>query len=608
LNPVKPVTRQGSFQWAYLAIALVLAWITWAYLPVAKAGFVWDDVVDFRNMAWLRSGDHWQQFLLRRFNDWEHYFRPLVVALFTLEVRAFNGAPGPMHVVSLTLHVVNVMLVGWLSRRIARAHAKGQAQWLLPVVSMLVYGLHPVLIEPVAWIGCQFELCVTLLTLLGLIAQARVSHIAVRAALVSLCFFLAACSKESAVSFPLLIILFDYFSTEKQPGGLWPSVAIMWRRHWPVYVGLLATGIGYLILRVWALGSFIPAASEPVSGAFRLQEISYLYLNYWRMLVLPSLGMSPVHAWPLDQFQSVTIASAATVVSALTIFLGGLWLGARRSPWGALILTVTAALLPVLHIIPGTFDQSPFHERYVMTALSVACALLPWLLSSIRFPGARMRQAGMAAGLLLAAWSVSSTATIRMVVPFWSNNISLWQWALTNDPSSKEAQDGLISAYVDAEDYPRAIRAFSTLGARRMDCRNCVLNIAIASMARGQLDMAGALLDGIKDSSEERDGAQMYRSYLTNRAKLDTLQGHLTEAEAGFRHAISLDPLDPQPMLGLTALLLIQGKSEQAKVMEDRAIGLLTPNEQDEQKQALKRLAVSLNTQSNADDARKSNP
>ncbi len=35
--------------------------------------------------------------------------------------------------------------------------------------SMLLYGIHPALIEPIVWIGCQAELMVTLLTLLAIL-------------------------------------------------------------------------------------------------------------------------------------------------------------------------------------------------------------------------------------------------------------------------------------------------------------------------------------------------------------------------------------------------------------------------------------------------------
>jgi tetratricopeptide (TPR) repeat protein len=594
LNQVKAKSRHAKAWWGYLAFALALFWIALAYLPVLHAGFVWDDVVDFRNMAWLREGDSWRQFLFQNFNDWKNYFRPLVVALFTFEVRSFLGAPGPMHGVSLLIHLANAGLVGCLSFSVARNRLSGLERTLWPALATLVYGLHPLLIEPVTWIGCQFDLCVTLFTLLALLIQTTTWPVAVRAVTVSACFFLAACAKESALSFPLLVVLFDFFAVDRHPGNARQTVLTLVKREWPVYVGMLLAGVAYMMLRHWALGSLIPQAGTSSSLGTRLQEISYLYVQYWRMLVLPTLGMSPIHLWPDDHFASLTPMSLATGVMALAIVAIGVYLSLRRSVWGALVMVVTAALLPALHIISASFDQSPYHERYAMMALSVACALLPALLLTIRMSVARQRQMTWLAGALFLGWSLASTATIRSVVPLWSNNISLWRWALIVNPNSHEAIDGLISAYVDNSSYTAAVRAFDAMGPHRMDCTNCALNIAIAHIKLGRLDAAKNLLDSIKDADELQRDTMMRRAYLNNRAKLDTLQGNLAEAEIGFRQAMAMDSLDPQPAQGLSTLLLLQGKDDQAQAMETRVLQLLPPEERPAQKSAFDHLAESL--------------
>lgn len=594
LNQVKAESRHAKARWGYMAFALALFWIALAYLPVLHAGFVWDDVVDFRNMAWLREGDSWQQFLFQNFNDWKNYFRPLVVALFTFEVRSFQGLPGPMHGVSLLIHLANAGLVGCLSFSVARNRLSGLERTLWPTLATLVYGLHPLLIEPVTWIGCQFDLCVTLFTLLALLIQTTTWPIAVRAVTVSACFFLATCAKESALSFPLLVILFDFFAVDRHSGTARQAVLILVKRQWPIYVGMLLAGVAYLMLRHWALGSLISPAGTSSSLGARLQEISYLYVRYWRMLVLPTPGMGPIHLWPDGHFAPLTLMSLATGVVALAILAIGVYLSLRRSVWGALVMVVTAALVPVLHIISATFDQSPYHERYAMMALSVACALLPSLLLTVRIPVARQRQLTWLAGALFFGWSLSSTAAIRSVVPLWSNNISLWRWALISNPNSPEAIDGLINAYVDNSNYTAAVRVFDAIGPHRMDCKNCALNIAIANIELGRLDDAQTLLDNIKDADELQRDTMMRRAYLNNRAKLSVLQGHFAEAEIGFRQAMSMDSLDPQPAQGLSTVLLLQGKDDQAKAMETRVLQLLPPEERPARKIAYDHLTESL--------------
>ncbi len=86
---------------------------------VKAADFVWDDEICLHTAASLRHGDSWMQFLSADFCDWRNYFRPLVVAMYTAELRIFNVAPGPMHLVSLGVHLINTLLVGLLAQALS---------------------------------------------------------------------------------------------------------------------------------------------------------------------------------------------------------------------------------------------------------------------------------------------------------------------------------------------------------------------------------------------------------------------------------------------------------------------------------------------------------
>jgi len=148
----------GKWTMHGLAVAILVA-VAWVYFPIVHAGFVWDDWPSFRDL----QGDRWSHYVFRDFNQWTIYFRPLVVAFLALQVKLFHGAPGPMHAVSLALHLVNIALVGALAHRVgALAGTTKVRQALATLAAMLIYGLHPALIETVSWIGCQFDLITTL--------------------------------------------------------------------------------------------------------------------------------------------------------------------------------------------------------------------------------------------------------------------------------------------------------------------------------------------------------------------------------------------------------------------------------------------------------------
>jgi hypothetical protein len=575
-----------------LCAAITILLIAATYWPVAHAQFVYDDILDFQKMAWLRHGDHWQQLLLRKFNDWVNYFRPLGVALFTLEVRAFDVKPGPMHLVSLALHLINVLLVGALATQIADATTPYRRHPWVSIVPMLLYGLHPVLVEPVVWIGCQFELTATLFMLLGWIANISVRRLWLRALYVSACFFLAACSKESALAFPFILIVFDWLIRTNLPTtnklGRIKTLAI---HNWATYVGIVFAGIIYLILRHWALGGLLPGnGTHPLPLAARMQEASFLYLRYWRMFFWPVQGMGPIHPVPAQQFLSFSLFSGMQDIGALCILLIGIYLTIQRRCAGGLILCVTFALLPVLHIVAAKFDKSLYHERYAMTALAMACTWLPATFLQVLTRIHIRRMLTLGSMIIFGVWVAISAMTVRVTVPLWSSQIKLWQWALEGYPDSIDAKDELISAYVGERAYASAWKLIDDVLQRKERCMNCMLNAAILSLQEGDIQKASSFLQGIKDTPELYADPTAYRTYLTVIAQVELLENHPDKAETAAKAAIDLDSFDPTPHLVLAAALARQGKPADAIRAENAGNALLPPDEQPEQRQKFEAL------------------
>lgn len=583
-------------KWAFsLGAAVVTIIVALTYWPVAHAGFIYDDVLDFQKMAWLRHGNEWQQFLFRRFNDWLYYFRPLGVALFTFEVRMFDAEPGPMHLASLLIHLVNTLLVGVLAVQLSRKKSNPEkALWIL-VVPMLIYGLHPVLVEPIVWIGCQFELAVTLFMLLGWIANIGIRHSLARAFSVAICFFLAACSKESAVAFPFILVVFDWFvRSDPQGVGILPQVRVLLVRNWVTYAAILMAGFGYLALRYWALGAFIPSnGSQPPPLWAGFQQASFLFLRYWRMFFWPTIGMGPMHPVSTDQFLSFDASHVLQDIGAACLFTFGAWSFLRRRYVGGLILCVTFALFPVLHIVGATFDASLYHERYAMTGLALMSAWLPGTLLEIPSLRELTRRALLVGPLILAVWLIMAITTIRITVPLWSNEVKLWQWALKENPGYVGAKDLLISAYVEQGSYAPAWRLIEEVTQSGERCVNCTLNAAILSIKADDPQRASFFLAKLRDFPELYASPSSYRTYLTLISQTELLSGHPEQAESAARSALTLDRLDPAPQLVLAAALALQQKTTEATQIEDGAISLLTPQEQPAQREKFKKLLES---------------
>lgn len=572
------------------AALLVLALVAAAYWPVLHAGLVWDDKTIFHDNAWLRYGDGWKDFIFHNFFDWSEYFRPLVVGLFVFEARGLDGASGAMHLVSLGLHLANTALVGLLARSVLKAFVPGAGRALFPALAMLVYGLHPALVEPVVWIACQADLLVTLFMLIGLLCNQLLVRGSTRAACVGLAFLAAACCKESAFPFPLLLLIVDWLCSDAQPAaGFGQRLRALWRRQKWVYLSVLAAGCAYLALRYWALGMMIhPAAREPLLSFARLQTASFLFITYWRLLLWPMRGLGPLHEIDTHPFAIASAGSLAIDLAALAIVAGAGYFALRRKPLACAVLAASVVLLPVLHVLPVRFEVSLYHERYAMTALALLCALWPAALAGAASPRLASPLLKGVACLLLAAWLGLALVNVRVTVPLWSDETKLWQWVLRDHPESVTARDHLLSTYMERGDYAAAQPLADALVAESAPCANCMINAASLALARGDAARASVALEKASGQHLQSQPRQL-QGFVLATGQLRELKRDLAGAEEAYRDAITLEPFDPEAQMTLALLLAREKRESEARAACAQALALFVPEERERRRQVFER-------------------
>ncbi|WP_114241725.1 lipopolysaccharide assembly protein LapB [Dyella sp. C9] len=541
-----------TYRRTYALGAIALLVIAFLYWPVIHFNFVWDDWQSFHDRPWLIEGDLWKHYILRDFNYWEYYFRPLVVGFFALQLHVFGSSPGPMHAISLALHLIDVALVGVLAWRCATQSQLDAARkpWLVPLC-MLLYGLHPALIETVAWIGCQFELVLILFVLLGLVANISIQKPWLRAGVVAMIFFLAACSKEAALSFPLLLALFDWmlFSGGKNLRFI-DSVMTTLRHNWRTYLGIALSGIAYLAFRHWALGAVTSNFyAPPAPPLARVWEISTVYLHYLQVITWPISSMSPIHPYePQDFLGQMPPESFLAITLALVVAGGGLYLTlARKSSFGGMIVAATAALLPVLHIIPVEFEANLYHERYASLALATICAMVPML----RRPTWLKWRIGIlmtrpAATIAVFFWFAFSIIGIRIVLPNWANDVTLWTWVLSSHPHDPQPKSNLLFAYLKTKNYAAGRQFGDKVLADPTPCTVCMLNIAQLALLQHDPDRAAIALERARNTRQITADKQTLRTYYLLTGQMLMQQGKKEDAQNVLRAALSLTPEDTE--------------------------------------------------------------
>src|SRR6266478_6024890 len=134
--------RRGFDRWQLAAKTVIIVAAVWfAYLPALRAGFVWDDeplitanplLRSFSGLAEIWSG--------ARTAD---YF-PVTNTVFWIESHLFGGHAAGYHALNILLQSANALLVWAVLRRL-----EIPGPWL----AGLIFGIHPVHAESVAWIS-----------------------------------------------------------------------------------------------------------------------------------------------------------------------------------------------------------------------------------------------------------------------------------------------------------------------------------------------------------------------------------------------------------------------------------------------------------------------
>jgi tetratricopeptide (TPR) repeat protein len=185
------VTKSWMFALALVALTFV------AYIPAMRDGFIWDDD-DHLTANPAMTTTHGLRLIWSSLAVSRYY--PLTLTTFWVERRLWGLHPMPYHVVNIALHALNGVLVYFVLRRL-----RIPAPWL----AALLWALHPVNVESVAWITEMKNTQSGVFFLLSLLCFFRFEADGKRRwfALALGCATAALLSKPSTVVLPVLLLL-----------------------------------------------------------------------------------------------------------------------------------------------------------------------------------------------------------------------------------------------------------------------------------------------------------------------------------------------------------------------------------------------------------------
>ena len=475
------------------------------YLPALSAEFVGFDDYEYVKV----NPDVRQPEVLRVFDlkhttiaDWT----PVGTLSYALDYRLFGLDARAFHATNLLLHLACLVLMYFLLCDL-------EVSASLALLATLVFAIHPLQVESVAWVSSRKNL---LAALFGL-AFCR-EFLAARPLSATLFLLLALGSKGTAVVFPLWAAV------------LWACrFGAMRRRQGAVWLVLFAAlAAARALLSVTSQAVVIgPRDASAMTLSQRLTIIGRVLSTQLRQFFLPS-DLSLYYSWTLGHWSEPRVLVSWAVVLGVAVAI--IWLARRDVRIGVMGSFVILGLLPTLNIVPAPYFQA---DRYTHLALVGGSVLGVLLLRPLRGVHQRLP------AVVLALWcALVAVPTTRARIAVWRNTEALWNDTLRSAPNISFFWNGLGMYYLEKGDTQKAEPALRRALELEPDLETARFNLALI------LANHGLPADGIRELNLL---ISSHPTSVRGQQLLGQLLGEQGDNEQAMLHldtALRLDPTD----------------------------------------------------------------
>lgn len=558
--PAKPHERE-FFSHQILILLLIFISLL-CYGNTLLNGFVYDDDQQVLQNPYVKSWHYLPQIFGT--TVWSfvgqagatNYYRPLMTLSFLVLWQVFGQLPFGFHLFSILVNVLVVYLVFdagcrlFIDRRIA---------W----ISALIFAVHPIHTEAVAWIAALPDLEATFFILLALSLLAKPEKLNWKRSLgVQASFLLALLCKEPALMFGLLAIVFQH---NVRRDSLSPPLTQKFLQDLP----FCAIGLCYLGLRVVLFGKVAPVLQHPnLSWPQAIYTAFSLIYDYAQLLVWPS-HLSAFHVFHPSNSLGDPHVLAGVAISALAM-VAMLSLHRKAPPAAFAILWMGVTLGPVLNA--RWMAANVLTERYLYLPsvgfcwLTGWCAVQAWdALASLRTP---LRGLRFAVATLLAASAVMWSAKTILRNADWRNDLTLYTRTLATDPDAHVIRSNLGGVYFDLGQAERAGREWEIALAGKPDNVVTMNALGMLYTQQGRYAEARAMFQRALAAKPLWGPAHYNYGLLLQKT------GETNRALEEFKSAVQLSPLDATARRRYGEALLATGNLEEAEVQLKSAVDL----------------------------------
>src|SRR5213592_2620859 len=443
----------------WLAPLLVALFTLAAFLPALQNQFVnWDDKDNFldnphyRGLGWTHLRWMWTTHL-------GHYI-PLTWMTLGLDYLLWGMNPVGYHLTNLLLHAANAVVFFFVVRRLltralSSPSERGHALALSAGFASLVFAIHPLRVESVAWATERRDVLSGLFYLLTILMYLRAREREERGRgwywLSVAAFVLALLSKSMVVNLPIVLLILDVYPLRRLGGavGWWSAPARRVYVEKIPFVLLAAAASAVALMAQLSHDTMVPVVQLSALGRL---AVSVYGVSFYLWKTVAPVNLSPLYELP----PTVNPWAMPFLLSyGLVLAITGIVLAFRRRVPGlpAAWVAYIVVLLPVL----GIFQSGPqiAADRYTYLAgLGWASLAGAGLLSTWRrWPPFVLT------GLAVVLLSGLGTLTWNQV-EVWHDSEKLWTHALAIDPKTSMAQFGLGRVRADQGKPAEAIEHY----------------------------------------------------------------------------------------------------------------------------------------------------
>lgn len=401
-----------------------------SYIPIWQNSFVWDD------KPYITINDFVKNFDIKSiFTEYVvGNYHPLTVLSLAIEYALVGEKTWLYHLDNLILHVLNSWLVFKIIQRL-------NANFLVSFVTAVLFAIHPLHVESVAWAAERKDVLYTFFLLLSLWYYIRFDETNNKVFYgVSILLFIASClSKGMAVVLPAILIITDLCFLEKPAEG-----KVLNKVPYFIITAIFA------YLATHAQKDAGADASTVIGSAYTIGErvllTAYAFCFYWVKTILP-YNLYPFYPYPNKVTGSIPAIYSLAFIGALLLIGAIIWFGRKdkRIWWAGAFFLI--AISTVLQILP--VGSALVADRYYYLSSVGPLFLIGLLINKVYASSKGILTGFIIVSLILCGMTFVQTGK-------WKNELVLFTDADKAFPNDAMILSNLGWYYLNNKEFPTA--------------------------------------------------------------------------------------------------------------------------------------------------------